>query len=125
MISKPIYLAAGLVAVALVTGCSKSPSVSFASDVKPLLDKHCIECHVPGTEGMEKSGFSVESYATVMTGTKLGPMVVAGDPLSSNLYRMVDREVDKSIRMPHGKSTLSEEERAMLKTWIAEGALNN
>ena len=125
MISKPIYLAAGLVATALVTGCSKSPSVSFASDVKPLLDKHCIECHVPGTEGMEKSGFSVESYATVMTGTKLGPMVVAGDPLSSNLYRMVDREVDKSIRMPHGKSTLSEEERATLKTWIAEGALDN
>ncbi len=125
MISKPIYLTAGLVATALVTGCSKSPSVSFASDVKPLLDQHCIECHKPGTEGMEKSGFSVESHTTVMAGTKLGPMVVAGDPLSSNLYRMVDREVDKSIRMPHGKSTLSEEERATIKTWIAEGALDN
>lgn len=125
MISKPMYLAAGLVAIAQVTGCSKSPSVSFASDVKPVLDKHCIECHKPGTAGMEKSGFSVESHAAVMTGTKLGPMVVAGDPLSSNLYRMVDREVDKSIRMPHGESTLSMEERATLKTWIAEGALDN
>ena len=123
MISKPMYLAGGLVAVALVTGCSKSPS--FASDVKPVLDKHCMECHKPGGTGTEKSGFSVESYATVMAGTKLGPMVVAGDPLSSNLYRMVDREVDKSIRMPHGESTLSQEERAIIKTWIAEGALDN
>ena len=125
MTSKPINLAGCLVVVALVAGCSRSPSVSFASDVKPVLDKHCLECHKPGGTGTEKSGFSVESHATVMAGTKLGPMVVAGDPLSSNLYRMIDREVDKSIRMPHGESTLSEEERAVIKTWITEGALDN
>ena len=125
MTSKPINLAGCLAVVALATGCSKSPSVSFASDVKPVLDKHCLECHKPGGTGTEKSGFSVESHATVMSGTKLGPMVVAGDPLSSNLYRMVDREVDKSIRMPHGESTLSQDERAIIKTWITEGALDN
>ncbi len=91
----------------------------------PVLDLHCKECHKAGGTGTEKSGFSVETYDSVMAGTTLGPMVVAGDPLSSNLYRMVAREVDKSIRMPHGESTLSIEERAVIKTWIAEGALNN
>lgn len=125
MKSKFIDMAAVVAAVVVVTGCSKSPTVSFAGDVKPVLDLYCKECHVPGGDGMEKSGFSVESYETVMKGTTLGPMVVPGDPLSSNLYRMVAREVDKSIRMPHGKSTLSIEERALIKTWIAEGAPNN
>jgi uncharacterized membrane protein len=122
---KRIYMAGTLVTVALATGCSKAPTVSFASDVMPVLDKHCMECHKAGAAGTEKSGFSVESYDNVMAGTTLGPMVVAEDPLSSNLYRMVSREVDKSIRMPHGESTLSVEERAVIKTWIAEGALNN
>jgi uncharacterized membrane protein len=38
---------------------------------------------------------------------------------------MVAREVDKSIRMPHEKSALTAEERTVIKTWIAEGALDN
>jgi hypothetical protein len=125
MVIKRIYIAGTLMAVALATGCSKAPTVSFANDVMPALDQHCKECHKAGGAGTEKSGFSVESYDSVMAGTTLGPMVVPGDPLSSNLYRMVAREVDKKIRMPHEGSTLTIEERAIIKTWIAEGALDN
>ena len=122
---KCIYVTGALAAVALATGCSKAPTVSFASDVMPVLGQHCIECHDAGGVGTEKSGFKVDSYDSVMAGTTLGPMVVAGDPLSSNLYRMVAREVDKSIRMPHERSALTAEERAIIKTWITEGALDN
>jgi uncharacterized membrane protein len=125
MVTKRIYMAGTLAAVAVATGCSKAPTVSFANDVMPVLDQHCTECHVAGGEGAQKSGFVVDSYDSVMAGTKLGPMVVAGDPLSSNLYRMVSMEVDKSIQMPHGKSALTDEERTVIKTWIAEGALDN
>ena len=125
MVIKRIYMAGTLAAVALVTGCSKAPTVSFANDVMPVLDQHCTECHAEGGDGALKSGFRVDSYDSVMAGTTLGPMVVAGDPLSSNLYRMVALEVDKPIRMPHGRSALTDEQRAMVKTWIAEGALNN
>ena len=125
MIIARINLAGVLVIVAMATGCSKAPTVSFANDVKPVLGQYCLECHDTGGAGTEKSGFKVDSYDSVMAGTSLGPMVVAGDPLSSNLYRMVAMEVDKSIRMPHEGTALSAEERALIKTWIAEGALNN
>ena len=125
MVIKRIYLAGTLAAVALATGCSKAPTVSFANDVMPVLSLHCIECHDVGGDGTQKSGFAVDSYNSVMAGTTLGPMVVAGDPLSSNLYRMVAKEVDKTIRMPHEKSSLTAEEKAVIKTWIAEGALDN
>jgi len=125
MVAKCVYMAGTLAAVALAAGCSKEPTVSFANDVMPVLNQHCIECHDTGGAGTLKSGFMVDSYESVMAGTTLGPMVVAGDPLSSNLYRMVAKEVDQPIRMPHERSALTPEERTVIKTWIAEGALDN
>jgi hypothetical protein len=52
-------------------------------------------------------------------------VVVAGDPLSSSLYRLVAGKVDPSIRMPHGKESLSQEEIATIEQWIEQGANNN
>lgn len=60
-----------------------------------------------------------------MKGTKLGPVVVAGDPLSGNLYRMVSGKVDKSIQMPHGKNALENNEITTIEAWIQQGAANN
>ncbi|MGD2136868.1 MAG: hypothetical protein PVJ66_02270 [Gammaproteobacteria bacterium] len=125
MINKRIYRAGTLAAIAMAAGCSKTPTVSFSTDVMPVLDRHCKECHEAGGAGTQRSGFAVDSYDSVMAGTKLGPMVVPGDPLSSNLYRLVAGEVDESIRMPHQKSALTDEEIEVISTWIAEGAPDN
>jgi hypothetical protein len=125
MTIKHIYMAGTLAAVALAAGCSKAPTVSFSSDVLPVLERHCQECHQAGGAGTERSGFTVDTYDSVMAGTKLGPMVVPGDPLSSNLYRLVAGEVDESIRMPHQQNAMAAEEIDVIRTWIAEGALDN
>jgi len=108
----------------ILSGCA-DVSVSFNKDVQPILDTHCAECHTGAGEGVVASGFVVESYDTVMKGTKLGPVVVAGDPLSSNLYRMVSGKVDKSIQMPHGKNALENNEIITIEAWIQQGAANN
>ena len=57
-----------------------------------------------------------------MKGTKYGPVVVAGDPLSSSLYRLVAGKVDPSIQMPHGKEALAPEEIVTIERWIEQGA---
>ena len=112
--------------VMLLAGCgSKQETVSFQSDVKPLIGQYCSECHVPGGDGAVKSGFVVESYASIMKGTKFGPVVVAGDPLSSSLYRLVSGKVDPSIQMPHGKKAMSPEEITTIERWIEQGAKDN
>ncbi|MCG7981761.1 MAG: hypothetical protein JAY90_03305 [Candidatus Thiodiazotropha lotti] len=111
---------------ALLAGCSAGPApVSYKSEIKPIIDKYCTECHLAGGTGAESSGFVTQDYDAIMKGTKFGPVVVAGDPLSSSFYRLVAGKVDPSIRMPHGKEALSEAEIAKIEHWITQGAKNN
>lgn len=115
----------GIPVVLLLAGCGRQAPASFANDVQPIINKHCVECHMKGGKGNVASGFLVESYDSVMKGTKFGPVIVPGDPLSSSLYRLVAGEVDKSIRMPHGKDPIPQQEITIIETWITQGAKNN
>lgn len=116
-------LAAGFI----LAGCGQQQAqLSFAKDISPLIKKNCSECHLPPDgDGYKKSAFSVESYETLMKGTKFGPVIVAGDAASSSLYRMVSGQVDKSIQMPHGKTSLPADQVALIGRWIDQGAKNN
>jgi hypothetical protein len=114
-----------LAAVALVAGCESEPAkpkINYTANVSPILDYYCKDCHVPGQEGAKQSGFLMDSYESVMKGTKLGPVIVAGSAESSTLYRLVAGKADPSIKMPHGKKSLTEEEIDTIKLWIDQGA---
>jgi mono/diheme cytochrome c family protein len=123
--SSRILAAATLASVVLsLSGCGQ-PDVSYQQHIQPILDRHCAECHTGTGPGVEASGFRTDSYANVMTGTRFGPMVEPGDPLSSSLYRLVAGEVHPSIRMPHGQQQLSADEISLIREWIRQGARNN
>ena len=109
----------------MVLGSSCSKEVSFAQDVQPILKNHCAECHVKGEKGHEKSGLSMESYADLMKGTKFGPVIVAGDSLSSTLSRLIGHKADKSINMPHDKNRIPLDKIELIDSWIEQGAKNN
>lgn len=57
-------------------------------------------CHSSGGIGFKISGFNVESYASVMKGTKFGPMVVPGSSAQSNLIWLLRHNAHPSIAMP-------------------------
>ncbi|KIL99775.1 hypothetical protein CCC_03947 [Paramagnetospirillum magnetotacticum MS-1] len=117
---------AGALALLAAGGASaKEPPVSFAEDILPILQVRCSVCHQKGAEGFEKSGFDLTSYEGLMKGTKFGPMVVAGDPTTSNLMVLIDGRADKSIQMPHGKKKLTSCDRDLIRRWIKQGAQNN
>ncbi|MGE5503423.1 MAG: c-type cytochrome domain-containing protein [Actinomycetota bacterium] len=123
---KSIALAAGA-ALMLAAGAAsaKEEPVSFSEDVHPILQMRCVACHSPGMEGTEKSGLDLTTYDGVMKGTKHGPMIVAGDPLTSNLMVLIEGRADKSLYMPHGKKKLSQCDRDLIRKWIKQGAKNN
>jgi uncharacterized membrane protein len=115
----------GLVLLTAVA-CSFEEKMSFANDVKPVLDRYCIECHVPGGSGFEASGLELSSYEGLMAGTRNGPMVIPGDSLGSNLLVLMEGRADPSIRMPHGSSEkVTSEELNVVRLWIDQGAENN
>lgn len=113
--------------VALTSACGRSePTVSFSKDVKPALDSRCGECHSPGQAGYEASQLSFASYESLMKGTRYGPVVIAGDSVSSNLVVLIEGRADPSISMPHGDAEpLLQSEIDAIKLWIEQGAQEN
>ena len=114
--------------IGLLTGCGDSGKnpVSFSKDVKPILAENCVSCHNSEGEGFKKSGLNLESYKALMKGTKFGPVVIPGEPLSSSLVLLIDGKADPAITMPHGSLQLiPKNKRDVIKNWIAQGAKDN
>lgn len=116
-----LFALSALAFVTLQTGCGEK-AVTYQADIKPILDKNCVSCHVPGGPGYEKSGLRMDSHEALMKGTKFGTVVVPGSSVSSTLYRVVSGQADPSIRMPHGQAALKDADVAKIAAWIDQGA---
>ncbi len=120
-------------AVVMSTGCSEQ--ISFRHDVSPIISSNCLICHDGGGgEGIEKSGFNAHDYDSIMKGTRVGPVIVPGDSVSSTLFRMINHKVDPKIQMPpHHKNAMAEgrskpltpKQIEIIKIWIDQGAKDN
>ena len=91
----------------------------FERRIRPLLDRHCFECH----SGDEQSGgLSLDSAIGISKGGDTGPAVVAGEPENSLLVKAVRYDNPEFSMPPSGK--LSNSEISDLEQWIADGALD-
>ena len=133
MSAKLLFTVGILVLSVQLSGCGQS-TVSYAADVHPIFQRHCLECHNRSGEGVAASGFSVQDYASVMKGTNFGPVVVPGSSISSTLYLLIAQKTAPEIQMPpqhpeslaEGRGTaLSEKEIEIVAAWIDQGAQDN
>ena len=111
-----------------INGCAKENKapVSYAKQIRPIIDSRCIECHATGGQGFEASGLNMETYEGLLKGTKFGPVIKPSDALSSTLMILIDGRADPSINMPHGdREPLTGEQIKLFEEWINQGALNN
>lgn len=83
--------------------------VSFASQVAPILSRHCGGCHIMGKKG----GFQMTSYDQLARSGVVQPGV-------ANASRLV--EVILSGDMPRGGGKVSPDELGVLMRWIDAGA---
>ena len=98
-------------------------TVDFNDEVRPILARHCFKCHGPDEKGRKaKLRLDVEEAAKKPASSG-EPPIVAGKPEESELVRRVFSQ-DAEERMPPrtANSTLSEQERATLREWVAQGA---
>ena len=124
---KRMLLAAG--AAVLLGACSSEAElpkdVSFKQDVQPILEANCLKCHTEQGKGYTKTGLLMTSHEALMKGTRFGPVIDPGHSVSSVFNQVVEGRVDKSIAMPHGGKNLTEQEQAVLRMWVDQGAKNN
>ncbi len=91
----------------------------FEQRIRPLLIKHCYECHSADADSVE-GDLWLDSRAGVLNGGDSGPAVVPGDIEKSLLIKAVHYE-DSELQMPpDGK--LSSTEIADLEKWVRIGA---
>lgn len=122
--------AAGAAVLALAIGLTATSAgavekISYKEDVYPILEIRCMECHQPGGAGYEASGLDLRTYASLMAGTKHGPVIIPGDPSRSNFNVLVEGRAAPEIRMPHNRKPLTKCEVAILRDWVQQGALDN
>ena len=88
----------------------------FEKDVRPLLVKHCYECHsADDVDG----GLNLDSRAGVANGGDSGVVVMAGAPDKSLLIEAV-RYKNQDLQMPP-KGQMSSAEIAILEKWVRLG----
>ena len=93
--------------------------VDYLKDVKPVLAARCYACH--GALKQE-SKLRVDTAEFIRQGGKRGPAIVAGKPATSLLLKKVSaHSLDE--RMPPEGEALHAPQIAVLRAWIAAGAL--
>lgn len=88
----------------------------FETKIRPLLARHCYECH--GNK-KQKNGLRVDSLASLLKGGESGAAVIPGNPVDSLLIAAVNYD---GFEMPP-KGRLQQEEIEDLTTWIRAGAV--
>jgi hypothetical protein len=92
-------------------------AAEFASEVAPILERHCLECH--GAD-KKKGDLRFDLRAAAMRGSSNGPVILPGKSQESLLIQKVSAQGKE--RMPPKGSGLSAAEIATLIRWIDAGA---
>ena len=109
-------------------------TVSFATQIQPILVTNCSGCHSPGgsavlagipmhlTEGEAYDAIVNQPSVQDATWTR----VVPGDSANSLVYLKVSsNNPPVGVRMPRFTPPLSSTEIGLIRDWIDQGALNN
>ncbi|HEX4513362.1 MAG TPA: hypothetical protein VH054_07495 [Polyangiaceae bacterium] len=130
----------GVLAAALV-GCSAfdpdvgdpsppidaGPPVVFSRDIRPMLDKSCKRCHYSTQAthiGLDGSGLDLATLGSLRRGgndTHLN-IVVPYAPEGSALVLKLQGTFTEGVRMPKYGPYWTDDQIAVVATWIAQGA---
>ena len=95
---------------------AKSPKeIFFETQVAPVIAKHCLECHDASNQ---KGKLDLSRKQHALAGGESGDTIVPGQADKSELFLSVLHD-----EMPDERELLSDDEKAILKKWINDGAV--
>ncbi len=92
--------------------------VDYLREVKPILARHCYSCHGAAQQKMK---LRLDTAASIRKGGSGGPALVAGKSEDSLLFQAITG-AEGVTAMPYKKPRLPDEQIALIKKWIDEGA---
>lgn len=113
-------------------GDARASGPAFAKDVVPLLQQHCVSCHVTGEElgglGLAPP-LAYEQLVNTLSQQSSMVRVKPGAPEDSYLlHKLTGTHLDQGgtgTRMPQGFPPLTDAQVDLISQWIAQGAPDN
>ncbi len=102
--------------VGLAPSAFADEPVSYAREVVPFLEEHCIACH---DDGFETSELALHDINAMLKGGRRGPAIVLGRGSDSSLVQFMTGK--KQPQMPP-KTSIPLDQIARIERWINEGA---
>src|SRR6266436_2182869 len=87
--------------------------ITYQDHVLPLIENNCGKCHNPDKK---KGDLDLTSYSGALKGGGSGPVVVAGNPDSSKLWKAITQVEEPT--MPPNKPKLPDKELEIFRKWI-------
>ena len=116
---RPLLMLGCFCCVALPSLSQADEPVSFAKQVAPILIKNCQGCH-GATD--PKGDYRLHTFELFMKAGESGQPAIAGKSLdNSYLYSLLIDE-DPDVRMPKDAKKLPDDQLALIRKWIEEGA---
>ena len=103
----------------LFAAVSTAASADFEKEIRPLLQKHCVECH---GEKKQKGELRLDAKTFAFKGGHDGAAIVPGKADASPLFQRIISS-DDDERMPPKGEPLSAAQIAAVKAWIEGGAV--
>jgi mono/diheme cytochrome c family protein len=117
-------VAASNVDVSKLPAPAEKKGVTYEKEIKPLLDKSCLQCH--GQE-RPKSKYRVDSReATIKGGSSGDRAIIEGNSAKSLFVHYIADLIEEMEMPPTDKRdkfpAFSKEEIALIRAWIDQGA---
>ncbi len=108
--------------LAIPAGVTAGDRLEFNRDIRPILSDKCFRCHGQDAHSRQAE-LRLDQRESAVAVREGGAAVVPGRPEASELVRRIET-ADADEQMPPVDSllSLSDEEKALLRQWIAEGA---
>lgn len=96
-------------------------TVSFSTDIAPLLVDNCNGCHIDAMQN--RGGLRLDTFAQMMRGGDSGAIITPGRGEASLLVQKLRGTAADGARMPAGgRPALADDSIALISKWIDEGA---
>jgi hypothetical protein len=103
---------------------SDKKDLTFANDIKPIMEKSCVKCH---GASKQKAKLRMDTLEGALKGGEDGKMILPGESAKSPLVFSVAHVGDEDMFMPPPDNkdkipALTKEQVGVIRAWIDQGA---